>query len=58
MLTNMDLFNTYVRPHLNMIAPALAFAPKESIRKYINMAMVLMKIVLRLPITSLIKSTL
>ena len=56
MLTNMDLFNTYVRHHLNMIAPALA--PKELIRKYINMAMVLMKIVLRLPITSLIKSTL
>lgn len=58
MLTNMDLFNTYVRPHLNMIAPALAFAPKESIRKYINMAMVSMKIALRLPITSLIKATL
>ena len=58
MLTNMDLFNTYVRPHLNMIAPALAFAPKESIRKYINMAMVSMKIALRLPTTSLIKSTL
>jgi len=58
MIINMDLFNTYVRPHLNIIVPALAFAPNDSIRKYINKAMVSMKIDLRLTTTSLIRSTL
>jgi len=58
MLTNLDMFNTYLRPHLNIITPALSFAFKEVIDKYITKALGALKSALLLASTSLIKTTL
>ena len=39
MMTSMDMYNAYLRPHLNMVTPALSFASKKVINDYLTKAL-------------------
>ena len=39
MMTSMDMYNAYLRPHLNMVTHMLSFASKKVINDYLTKAL-------------------
>jgi len=39
MMTSMDMYNVYLRPHLNMVTHMLSFASKKVINHYLTKAL-------------------
>lgn len=57
-ITNLDIFNAYLRPHLNTLTPALSHASVSTIEDFITTALRALKVAMGITPKAKIKSTL